>query len=224
MKDKLWNLTKKQFYEDLAQWLINASNKYEDGTIGWAREENLNVSSPMNTSEALLGLLYSTNIIAHGYLSHEIRSCIKGGVIYLISNQCKTGGWTTSESNNLETAQGNMMSTATAIWSIVEYVLLHGDSDEIRECLKKSLYFIKSCKITNCVYKFRPSVDKNSTLSTLYALMGLINLNIYYAENEDKTMLCEISKMVNDIITNYSIDKSCAFENMFMLLIVKKIG
>ncbi len=224
MRRTLWNLPKNKFYEDLAKSLIDAKNNYQDGSIGWAREANLSASSPMNTSEVLLGLLFSSNIITQGSLSKDIRDCVKGGAKYLIKTQCESGGWTTSESVDDKNAQGNIMTTATAIWSIIEYLILHDDLTTVEDCLEKSFQFIKACKLSESIYKFRPVSDKYSIMSTLYALMGLVNLNMYFFEKKDSQVVQEIIDMVDNIIKNLQIDKCSSFEIVFLMLVLKKMS
>lgn len=214
---------KNKLYEDLAQYLIAAQNAEPDGVIGWAREANLSTSSCMNTAEVLLGLLYSSAIISQGELAHATRKCVKGAIKFLIDRQCASGGWTTSENNGDETAGGNIITSALAVWGIVEYITLHDGAENVAACLDNALGFVKSCRVGTVIYRFRPSSDKYSAMSTVYALIALANLGIYYHAMKSDDRSAEIDKLTDEIISDIQVENLTYFEATLLFLALKKI-
>lgn len=177
---------KTSLFEDLANTLVKEANTkkfsgsepYE--TIGWAREANISVSSPLNTSEVLLGLLFARNVIIHGKLSNDVAKCIKGGIRFLMKNQCSSGGWTTSESD-VATASGNIVTTTLAIWALNEYELqFDRDSVEINNLLEKAYKYVIKCQDNQDThYKFRIASNNRKVMASTYALLSFVNLAIY---------------------------------------------
>lgn len=177
---------KTSLFEDLTNTLVKEANikkfsgsePYE--TTGWAREANIPVSSPLNTSEVLLGLLFARNVIIHGKLSNDVAKCIKGGIEFLTRNQCASGGWTTSESD-VATASGNIVTTALAIWALNEYELqFDRDSVEINNLLEKAYKYVTKCQVNQDThYKFRIASNNRKVMASAYALLSFVNLAIY---------------------------------------------
>lgn len=227
---------KTRFFEDLAETLAKESNRKKIETangreeiIGWAREANLNISSVLNTSEVLLGLLFARNVIVHGRLSSEITHCIDGGVKFLLNNQCSTGGWTTSESE-VATASGNMVSTALAVWALSEFELLFDrDSYLINETLEKAFVFIQNCqKGEEFNYRFRHASTKPKVMATVYALLAYVNLCIYRNNvPKGKALFVGVVEKIDNAITllNECVESEKAkfFEQAICFIALKQI-
>lgn len=227
---------KTRLFEDLAETLAKESNRKkiqtpngEEEVIGWAREPNLNISSVLNTSEVLLGLLFARNVIVHGKLSNEITNCIDGGIKFLLNNQCGTGGWTTSESE-VATASGNIVSTALAVWALSEYELLFNrDSPIIDQTLKNAFVFIQNCqKGEEFNYRFRQASTQPKVMATVYALLAYVNLCIYRnnVPNGQALFVGIVEKIDNAItILNECVDNGKAqyFEQAIAFIAMKQI-
>lgn len=235
-KADLLHYEKTKFFEDLAETLVKESNRKvikandgEEEIIGWAREANLNISSVLNTSEVLLGLLFARNVLVHGSLSNEVSHCIDGGVKFLLNNQCATGGWTTSESE-VASASGNLVTTALAVWALSEFELLFDrDSKIIDDTLEKSFSFIKSCQISEEFnYRFRPSSKQPKVMATAYAMLAYVSLCIYRNNvpkgrmlfNDIDNRIENIIDLIGESITN---GKAKFFELAICFIALKQI-
>lgn len=235
-KADLLQYEKTKLFEDLAETLVKASNrkkivtdKGEEETVGWAREANIPTSSVLNTSEVLLGLLFARNVIVHGKLSGEVSHCIDGGVKFLLHNQCKTGGWTTSESE-VSIAAGNIVSTSLAVWAFSEFELLFDRNEqEISKTLEKAYEFILSCqKAEGSHYRFRPASDRSKIMATAYALLSFVNLCIYRNNiSNGQEMFAGITDKINNVVDllNDSVDSKAAtfFEQAICFIALKQI-
>lgn len=235
-KADLLQYEKTKLFEDLAETLVKEANRKTilngndtEEIIGWAREANLSVSSVLNTGEVLLGLLFARNIIVHGKLSGEVSHCIDGGIKFLLHNQCKTGGWTTSEAE-ISTASGNLVSTALAVWAFSEFELLFDrDSVLISKTLEKAYEFITDCqKNDNSDYRFRQASNKQKVMATAYALLSYVNLCIY--KNNVPDGQCSFDGIVDKInnivdLMNESVDNGRAkfFEQAICFIALKQI-
>lgn len=228
---------KTRLFEDLTDVLVREANVKsviaEDGTpdeiVGWAREANLNISSVLNTSEVLLGLLFSRNIIVHGKLANKVSDCIDGGIKFLLANQCKSGGWTTSEAE-VATASGNLVSTSLAVWAFSEFELLFDrDSPVITATLARAYEFISSCqKSEGMHYRFRQASLKPRVMATAYALLSYVNLCIYADSVPDGNgFFAGIAGKIADVaeIMENSIDSGSAsfFEQAICFIALKQI-
>lgn len=235
-KVDLLQYEKTKLFEDLAETLVKEANRKiietnngKEEIIGWAREANLNISSVLNTGEVLLGLLFARNIIVHGKLSNDVSHCIDCGIKFLLNNQCKTGGWTTSESE-VSTASGNIVSTALAVWAFSEFELLFDrDSNIISNTLEKAYDFISSCqKGEGFNYRFRHASTQPKVMATAYALLSYVNLCIYRNNVPNGELMFDgITEKINNIIDlfNDSVDSGRAkfFEQAICFIALKQI-
>ena len=218
--DYIINVEKGQFYGDIAEYLLQSQNK--DG--GWYTEKNKLQSSCLNTSESLLGLIFSLSTITHSTLSKKISKSITSGINFLFAHQLKSGGWTSSKYNNDKTAKGNIIYTSMATWAILEYSVLHSNRKKERKYMERALSFFNSCKITQKDFCYCPKYKNTSDLATIYALLGYANLYVFFNELiGDLKLSSIIKKEISNILSNFKMTPEKTFENILFLLVLKKI-
>lgn len=228
---------REKLYSDLTSTLVSARNvvprakqeldgsaQNKDVAYGWAREPNINAPSSLNTSEAVLGLLAVGNVFARGRLSQKIAISIRGGVAFLLDHQKSTGGWTTSKYENDASAEGNVITTALAVWCLAEYAqtLPMHEAKTLEKAIRNAGRFFSDCKGDNC-YRFRPQTSHMTCCSTIYALIGYVNIALYYDLIGDEGEKGDICKKINCILRSIPFTEYKGFHYVMLFLALKRI-
>lgn len=230
-------IAREKLYSDLTSTLVNAriavpraeqrpecGTQSKDVAFGWARESNIIAPSSMNTSEVVLGLLAVGNVFARGRLSQEIASSIRGGVAFLLDHQKSTGGWTTSMYEKDANAEGNIITTALAVWCLAEYAqtLPRREAATLENAMRDAGRFFSDCKGDNC-YRFRPQTSHGTHFSTIYALMGYVNVALYYDLIDDRDRKESVCATINAILRGIPFSEYDGFHYVMLLLALKRI-
>src|ERR1022692_264176 len=145
---------------------------------GWGNEPGeFKEANPLNTAEVLCGLMWVRHHLPPGALTEKCDHLVGKGVEYLLGTQLGSGGWATG-SAYLRTelgSKGNVVSTAWAIWALVErkraYIVDSRESEGIYRTLQRSHGFL--LHRLDGLWPYNPDLENVDLMASTYGLFGL---------------------------------------------------